>query len=75
VEQVRVPLLPLVGLEILLQTAQPAFKISDSRKCRYRAPYCGVYSSSYRGKQRRENQEEQETEPVLMNTGKATTDA
>jgi hypothetical protein len=28
--------------------------------------------SSYRGKQRRENQEEQETELVLINTGKAT---
>ena len=32
--------------------------------------YYGVYSSSYRGKQRRENREEQETELVLMNTGK-----
>ncbi len=31
----------------------------------------GVYSSSYRGKQRRENREEQETELVLINTGKA----
>jgi hypothetical protein len=31
-----------------------------------------VYSSSYRGKQRRENKEEQETELVLVNTGKGT---
>jgi hypothetical protein len=34
--------------------------------------YYGVYSSSYRGKQRRENKEEQETELVLINTGKGT---
>jgi len=34
--------------------------------------YYGVYSSSYRGKQRRQNKEEQETELVLMNTGKGT---
>jgi hypothetical protein len=34
--------------------------------------YYGVYSSSYRGKQSRENKEEQETELVLINTGKGT---
>ena len=50
-EQVRVPLLPLTGLEILTY-------------------YYGVYSSSYRGKQRRENREEQETELVLIDIGK-----
>ena len=36
--------------------------------------YYGVYSSSYRGKQRRENKEEQETELVLINSAKATAD-
>jgi hypothetical protein len=36
--------------------------------------YYGVYSSSYRGKQRRENKEDQETELVLINTGKGTAD-
>jgi hypothetical protein len=34
--------------------------------------YYGVYSSSHRGKRRRENKEEQETELVLVNTGKGT---
>jgi hypothetical protein len=33
--------------------------------------YYGVYSSNYRGKQRRENKEEQKTELVLMENGKA----
>jgi len=36
--------------------------------------YYGVYSSSYRGKQRRENKEEQETERVLIDTAKGTAD-
>jgi len=34
--------------------------------------YYGVYSSSYRGKQRRENREGQERELVLINTSKGT---
>jgi len=34
--------------------------------------YYGVYSSSYRGKQRRENKEEQETQLVLIDTAKGT---
>ncbi len=34
--------------------------------------YYGVYSSSHRGKQRRENKEDQETGLVLIETGKAT---
>ncbi len=34
--------------------------------------YYGVYSSSHRGKQRRENKEDQETEFLLINTGKGT---
>jgi hypothetical protein len=34
--------------------------------------YYGVYSSSYRGKQRREKREEQETDFVLIDTGKGT---
>ena len=34
--------------------------------------YYGVYSSSYRGKQGREKREEQETEFVLIDTGKGT---
>jgi len=34
--------------------------------------YYGVYSSSHRGKQRRQNKENQETELVLIETGKAT---
>jgi len=34
--------------------------------------YYGVYSSSYRGKQRREKREEQEKEFVLIDTGKGT---
>ena len=36
--------------------------------------YYGVYSSSYRGKKRRENKEDQETALVLINTGKGTAD-
>lgn len=36
--------------------------------------YYGVYSSSYRSKQRRENKEDQEAELVLRNTAKATAD-
>ena len=34
--------------------------------------YYGVYSSSHRGKQRRENKEDQEKELVLISTGKGT---
>lgn len=36
--------------------------------------YYGVYSSSHRGKQRRENKEDQETELVLIENGKASAD-